>query len=585
MTIERVAARRRRRADRVRRARRRQEHHRAPPRPPAPRGDRRDPVSAGGAATSSTACSPSTTRWLRGRAGPGAELARRVPARPRAATPTYLRRPRRHRSPARRRRGDRRRPTSTSCSRRATTTGRRATRASSIARALVAVRSFHRFCVEEGLLAHRPERGGRRAARAPGDPKALTEAEVEALLGAVAGDGPRRAARPGHPRDALRRRAAHQRAGRARPRRPRPRRRPRARARQGDEGAGRAARAHRARARSATTSPRGRPELERPRVRTRARRRRGVPQRPRRPADPPGRAGRSCGRPATAPASAAASPARAAALVRDPHARPRRRHPGGPGAARPRQPLDHPGVHEGVAGAAAGRLRRRPSPGPGAGRTGSRRRRGRRAGSRLGGHGRTSDAAAARPAPGGARPLRASSSRSSGTATTRDLDFDENFADSGQVTAERGEVEALAGTAQRDAARTSRTRWPSSTPAPTASASRAASASPRRGSRRCRRPASASAALAAPLSASPIDRVHLDEQTVIFFGCLVVAVILHEISHGVVALWFGDDTAKRPGRLTLNPIPHIDPFGSIVLPGDGRARRAARDRRGRSRCR
>jgi Zn-dependent protease len=59
------------------------------------------------------------------------------------------------------------------------------------------------------------------------------------------------------------------------------------------------------------------------------------------------------------------------------------------------------------------------------------------------------------------------------------------------------------------------------------------------------------------------------EQAVIFFGCLVVAVILHEISHGVVALWFGDRTAKEAGRLTLNPIPHIDPFGSIVMPALG----------------
>jgi Zn-dependent protease len=58
-------------------------------------------------------------------------------------------------------------------------------------------------------------------------------------------------------------------------------------------------------------------------------------------------------------------------------------------------------------------------------------------------------------------------------------------------------------------------------------------------------------------------------EAVILFGCLVVAVILHEISHGVVAWWLGDDTAKRAGRLTLNPIPHIDPFGSIVLPAMG----------------
>ena len=58
-------------------------------------------------------------------------------------------------------------------------------------------------------------------------------------------------------------------------------------------------------------------------------------------------------------------------------------------------------------------------------------------------------------------------------------------------------------------------------------------------------------------------------EALIFFGCLVAAVILHEISHGVAALWFGDDTAKRAGRLTLNPVPHIDPFGSIILPAMG----------------
>ena len=63
--------------------------------------------------------------------------------------------------------------------------------------------------------------------------------------------------------------------------------------------------------------------------------------------------------------------------------------------------------------------------------------------------------------------------------------------------------------------------------------------------------------------------MHLNEQTVIWFGCIIVAVILHEISHGVVALWFGDHTAKDAGRLTLNPVPHIDPFGSLVLPAMG----------------
>jgi len=60
--------------------------------------------------------------------------------------------------------------------------------------------------------------------------------------------------------------------------------------------------------------------------------------------------------------------------------------------------------------------------------------------------------------------------------------------------------------------------------------------------------------------------VHVDNVTVIFLVGLIVAIILHEISHGVVANLLGDDTAKRAGRLTLNPVPHIDPFGSIVLP-------------------
>ena len=58
-------------------------------------------------------------------------------------------------------------------------------------------------------------------------------------------------------------------------------------------------------------------------------------------------------------------------------------------------------------------------------------------------------------------------------------------------------------------------------------------------------------------------------EIVILFGCLVVAVIFHEVSHGVVANWLGDDTAKRAGRLTLNPVPHIDPFGSLILPAMG----------------
>lgn len=47
---------------------------------------------------------------------------------------------------------------------------------------------------------------------------------------------------------------------------------------------------------------------------------------------------------------------------------------------------------------------------------------------------------------------------------------------------------------------------------------------------------------------------------------VLLAVILHEVAHGVVAYALGDPTAKEAGRLTLNPLPHIDPMGTVVLP-------------------
>ena len=47
---------------------------------------------------------------------------------------------------------------------------------------------------------------------------------------------------------------------------------------------------------------------------------------------------------------------------------------------------------------------------------------------------------------------------------------------------------------------------------------------------------------------------------------LLFSVIIHEVAHGAVAYGLGDPTAKYAGRLTLNPIPHIDIFGSILLP-------------------
>lgn len=47
---------------------------------------------------------------------------------------------------------------------------------------------------------------------------------------------------------------------------------------------------------------------------------------------------------------------------------------------------------------------------------------------------------------------------------------------------------------------------------------------------------------------------------------LVFSVIVHEIAHGFIALRFGDQTAKNAGRLTMNPLKHLDPFGSILFP-------------------
>lgn len=52
----------------------------------------------------------------------------------------------------------------------------------------------------------------------------------------------------------------------------------------------------------------------------------------------------------------------------------------------------------------------------------------------------------------------------------------------------------------------------------------------------------------------------------IFAPPVMFAIIVHEVMHGVVARALGDDTAQRAGRLTLNPIAHIDPIGTIVLP-------------------
>src|SRR5579862_7745461 len=47
---------------------------------------------------------------------------------------------------------------------------------------------------------------------------------------------------------------------------------------------------------------------------------------------------------------------------------------------------------------------------------------------------------------------------------------------------------------------------------------------------------------------------------------IIFAVTFHEAAHGFVAYRFGDDTAARAGRMTLNPLSHVDPFGTVLLP-------------------
>ncbi len=56
-------------------------------------------------------------------------------------------------------------------------------------------------------------------------------------------------------------------------------------------------------------------------------------------------------------------------------------------------------------------------------------------------------------------------------------------------------------------------------------------------------------------------------QIIVRIFVLVFAIIIHEVAHGWVAEKRGDPTARRLGRITLNPIPHIDLFGSIIIPG------------------
>ncbi len=55
-------------------------------------------------------------------------------------------------------------------------------------------------------------------------------------------------------------------------------------------------------------------------------------------------------------------------------------------------------------------------------------------------------------------------------------------------------------------------------------------------------------------------------ETIDIVAALIIAVVLHELAHGVAARALGDRTAQQAGRLTLNPLKHVDPLGSVLLP-------------------
>lgn len=57
-----------------------------------------------------------------------------------------------------------------------------------------------------------------------------------------------------------------------------------------------------------------------------------------------------------------------------------------------------------------------------------------------------------------------------------------------------------------------------------------------------------------------------DLNSIFYIIVLLMSVVVNEVAHGYAALHFGDKTAEYAGRLTLNPLKHLDPFGSVILP-------------------
>ncbi|AEG00575.1 site-2 protease family protein [Methylomonas methanica] len=64
-----------------------------------------------------------------------------------------------------------------------------------------------------------------------------------------------------------------------------------------------------------------------------------------------------------------------------------------------------------------------------------------------------------------------------------------------------------------------------------------------------------------------MDELTLVQRIVVWLLPVVFAITVHEVAHGWMAKQFGDKTADQQGRLTLNPLKHIDPLGTIIVPG------------------
>ena len=63
-----------------------------------------------------------------------------------------------------------------------------------------------------------------------------------------------------------------------------------------------------------------------------------------------------------------------------------------------------------------------------------------------------------------------------------------------------------------------------------------------------------------------MQELHIVQQFIIWIPPVLLAITLHEVAHGRVALFFGDSTAQSQGRLSLNPLRHIDPIGTVLVP-------------------